>query len=69
MIEVGRVKVRRAVAPKSPRSRDYPCLTVPKAALVLLGEIVGKEARVIVDEKKRRIIYEILDSSGKPSEP
>jgi len=69
MIEAGRVKVRKYLTAKTPRRRDYLCFSIPKTVLIVLGNILGKEARVIVDEKKKRIIYEILDSSDKLSKP
>jgi len=65
MIEVGTVKVRNTVVSKKRSKMRNLSLTIPKNVQIFLGNLRGKKARVFVDQEKKRIIYEILDSSDK----
>jgi len=60
IIKLGKVKVRKALVTKKKKRHESLEVTIPKQVLTITPNIIGEEAEVLVDEKRKRIIYQFI---------
>jgi len=68
-IKLGTVKIRKAIIVKGGRRHESLEVTIPKRVLYILPGILGREADVFVDEKRKRIIYQFIKKGRHGSMP